>query len=665
MGFASPEPRVTKPDATAPLQSRLGLKKHMHQVIARTWRPQRFSEVIGQRHVTQTLQNALRLNRVAHGYVLSGQRGVGKTTMARLLAKALNCQKGPEPQPEPCGECDSCREIALGRSVDVIEIDAASNRGIDAMRELRENVRYAPARDRYKVFIIDEAHQITPEGFNALLKTLEEPPPHVVFVLATTELHELPETILSRCQHFSFHAAGFAEILGHLEKICAAEKVQADPQALAALAAAAGGSLRDALSRLEQAMAAFGAKLEGAAVLRLLGAVPSQLVEEVFTSVESQNREQLLNVVAQLVDEGYQLPHFCSQLVRTVRNLLVVKLAGPQPHLLEASPEEAARLEAIAAKFSEEDLMRFLDLLLHLHQQLRHTMEPRFQTELGLLKLVEAGRLVAIEDLLARIENVGGPRERLAPGPSLSGGSSSSPVGSSPSGSSPTGGFPASGPERQPRAPSLSPFEQDTLRKKNTVSSEPAPATASGGAAAPRPVREESARMDEPANSPSAEQPPVNETPPQQSSPQQSSAHRVEGHSREQNWTHEVMRRLEEQQRFGLASMLAGALWEFGEGEVRLRMAGAGIAKALPERDRASLEALVSETMGHKAKLIVEDSLASAAPPPRSRGAAKAPAKAATPADPEIEAQARKDPELREFEQLFGKPVSGIRRWKE
>src|SRR3990172_1514940 len=350
----------------------------MHQVIARTWRPQRFSEVIGQRHITQTLQNALRLNRIAHGYVFSGQRGVGKTTMARLLAKALNCAQGPAA--EPCGECDSCREIALGRSLDVIEIDAASNRGIDSIRELRENVRYAPARDRYKVFIIDEAHQITPEGFNALLKTLEEPPPHVVFILATTELHELPETILSRCQHFSFHAAKFAEILGHLEKICAAEKVTADPQALAALAASAGGSLRDALSRLEQAMAAFGTNLEGTAVLRLLGAVPSQMVEEVFTAVEARNREQLLNIVAKLVDEGYQLPHFCSQLVRTVRNILVAKLAGPQPHLLEASPEETERLAALAEKFSEEDLMRFLDILLHLYQQLRYAMEPRFQT---------------------------------------------------------------------------------------------------------------------------------------------------------------------------------------------------------------------------------------------------------------------------------------------
>src|SRR3990172_5095603 len=273
----------------------------MHQVIARTWRPLRFSEVIGQRHITQTLQNALRLNRVAHGYVFSGQRGVGKTTMARLLAKALNCQKGTEPQTEPCGERDSCREIALGRAVDVIEIDAASNRGIDAMRELRENTRYAPARDRYKVFIIDEAHQITPEGFNALLKTLEEPPPHVVFLLATTESHQFPETILSRCQHFAFHAVAFAEIYAHLEKVCAAENVTADPEALAALAASGEGSLRDALSRLEQALAAFGTRLEGPAIRRLLGAAPSQMIEAVFAAIREQNREQVLQTVEPLV----------------------------------------------------------------------------------------------------------------------------------------------------------------------------------------------------------------------------------------------------------------------------------------------------------------------------------------------------------------------------
>jgi DNA polymerase-3 subunit gamma/tau len=522
--------------------------------------------------------------------------------------------------------------------VDVIEIDAASNRGIDAMRELRENVRYAPARDRYKVFIIDEAHQITTEGFNALLKTLEEPPPHVVFILATTELHELPETILSRCQHFSFHAAKFAEILGQLEKICAAEKVSADPQALAALAAAAGGSLRDALSRLEQAMAAFGANLEGTAVLRLLGAVPSQMVEEVYTAVEAANREQLLNIVARLVEEGYQLPHFCSQLVRATRNLMVVKLAGPQPHLLEASPEETARLAALAEKFSEEDLMRFLDILLDLHQQLRHSMEPRFQTELGLLKLVEAGRLVAIEEMLAQLEPQTASGETVGRGSQAPRSPRDPAVGGS---LLPGTGGPRPG---SPRAPSLSPFEHDTLRKRRTAdpaasegdsrSEGRAPTTTLAGEVAPEEIA-------------------------------LSSEGHAEGASREENWTRAVMRRLEERQRFGLASMLEGAQWEFGEGEVRLRMAGTGIAKALPEQDRLYLEQLVSETAGQRMRLNLAEEAPTPALTGKGRRAAPGPLRPAASPDPEVEAQVHQDPEVREFERLFGKPVSGIRRWKE
>ncbi|MCH7978493.1 MAG: DNA polymerase III subunit gamma/tau [Acidobacteria bacterium] len=375
----------------------------MYQVLARTWRPRRFSEVVGQKHVTQTLENAIRLGRIGHGYIFSGQRGVGKTTVARLLAKSLNCRKGPIP--EACGECDSCQEIAAGRAVDVIEIDAASNRGIDAVRELRENARYAAARDRYKVFIIDEAHQITPEGFNALLKTLEEPPPHVIFILATTEVHQFPDTILSRCQHFNFHAIAFSEILAHLEAVCAGEKIQAQPEALVALARSGEGSIRDSLSRLEQAIAAFGSNLEGPAVARLLGAAPSELLEEVFHAVLAQKRERLLDVVEKLVEEGYQLAHFCSQLVLTARNLLVIRVAGAQPRLLESTAEESERLAAMAQNFTEENLIRFLEILLGLNQELRQSTQPRFHMELGLLKLVDAERLVAIEDLLAQMEN--------------------------------------------------------------------------------------------------------------------------------------------------------------------------------------------------------------------------------------------------------------------
>ena len=628
----------------------------MHQVIARTWRPQRFSEVIGQRHISQTLQNALRLNRVAHGYVFSGQRGVGKTTMARLLAKALNCHKAPAPgQPasswagEPCGECDSCREVAAGRSVDVLEIDAASNRGIDAIRELRENVRYAPARDRFKVFIIDEAHQITPEGFNALLKTLEEPPAHVVFILATTELHELPETILSRCQHFSFHAASFAEILEHLQRICAAEGVEADAQALAALAAAAGGSLRDALSRLEQAMAAFGSKLEGAAVLRLLGAVPSQMVEDIFTAVEAQNREQILTTVARLVEEGYQLPHFCSQLVRAVRNMLVVKLAGEQPHLLEASPEETARLAALSAKFSEEDLLRFLEILLRLHQDMRHSMEPRFQAELGLLKLVEARRLVAIEKVLAQMEPDSAPRavtsDRAA---------GQSGVGNRNLGSTAAPAQSREAPRSAPAGPS--PFERDQMRKRSFEAS------------VQRPV------MTAPIVAVEEHAPPAAETgltvPTRPAATAVDEVVHVEGHSREENWAHEILRRLEERGKHGLVSLVDAAQWAFGEEEVRLRPASAGIAKILSDADLRTLGEIVSDVVGHKVRLTLADDKGQAGGSvsvASGRGASKAGSPGAAGDDPAgsgVEEKVRQDPELREFEQLFGKPVSGVRRWK-
>ena len=642
----------------------------MHQVIARTWRPQRFSDVVGQRHITQTLQNALRLNRVAHGYVFSGQRGVGKTTTARLLAKALNCRAGDVPQAEPCGLCESCQEITQGRSVDVIEIDAASNRGIDSIRELRENVRYAPARDRYKVFIIDEAHQITPEGFNALLKTLEEPPPHVVFILATTELHELPETILSRCQHFNFHSASFSELLENLSKICAAEGVQVDNEALAALASAAGGSLRDAQSRLEQALAAFGSQLEGAAVLRLLGAVPSQRVEEVFQAVEGQRREEILSIVARLVNEGYQLPHFCSQLVRTVRNILVVKLAGPQPHLLEASPEEASRLVELAAKFSQEDLMRFLDILLELHQQLRHAMEPRFTTELGLLKLVEAGRLVAIEELLDRAgSGAGVSREGERRPPAASNPGPIPAATPTPSASiSPPSSTGGGSPQAPARAPALSPFEQDSLRKRSLE-----PQSSVAVAPPQEPLESLAPGTAEPAVAEAvATQPDASGHPVKAHAELNIESH-VEPHSRENNWKHEVLSDLEQMGKIGLVCMLDGAEWEFGESEVRLRLAGAGMAQAMPAQDRAKLETILSEKMGRRIRLSLAEGETTGAATARGRGAAKQsakspskmPARVQSGGDPEAEAKVRQDPELREYEDLFGKPVSGIRRMKE
>src|ERR1051325_6205586 len=253
-----------------------------YQVLARKYRPQKFSEVIGQEHVTRTLKNAIEQGRIAHGYIFSGHRGIGKTTIARILAMALNCRSAEKPVPEPCGICDSCTEIRAGNSVDVIEIDAATNRGIDEIRELREAARYRPARDRFKIYILDEAHQITDAAFNALLKTLEEPPGHVVFMLATTQAEDIPQTIRSRCQHFSFHAVKFDEIVGQLREIAGKENIQADDEALAVLAEAGDGSMRDALSIMDQAIACCGATLSGELVRGLVGNVGSEVLEELM-----------------------------------------------------------------------------------------------------------------------------------------------------------------------------------------------------------------------------------------------------------------------------------------------------------------------------------------------------------------------------------------------
>src|SRR5580765_1487367 len=264
----------------------------MYQVIARKYRPQSFADVVNQEHVKTTLENAIAQNRIAHGYIFSGQRGTGKTTVARILARCLNCVQGPTNQ--PCGVCASCVEIAAGGAVDVIEIDAASNRGINEMRELRENVRYQPARDRYKVFIVYEAHQITSEAFNALLKTIEEPPAWAVFVLCTTEAHKIPATIASRCQHFSFRSVDFEEVMARMEWICGQEGIEADAEALAVLAQAGEGSIRDSLSALDQAIACCGAKLNAAEVRALLGAFSLESLEKISGALAEGDSRRML-----------------------------------------------------------------------------------------------------------------------------------------------------------------------------------------------------------------------------------------------------------------------------------------------------------------------------------------------------------------------------------
>jgi len=397
-----------------------------YQVIARKWRPQTFADLVGQEHVTETLANAIRKDRVAHAYIFSGARGVGKTTAARILAKALNCVNGPTA--EPCGDCHSCKEIASGTSLDVIEIDAASNRGIDQIRELREMVRYAPAAARSKVVILDEAHMLTGEASNALLKTLEEPPERVIFVMATTQPEDLEDTIRSRSQHFHFRALTFNEIASRLQYIASKENLKIDDGALAVIARMAEGSMRDALSLLEQARAYCGDDIQDQAVRNLLGVVPEDALNELVQAIAERSAERALGLVHRFQKEGRNLQHFCREAIRHVRNLLIARVCGADSDLLAATPDQRPGLARAAALFAEEDLTRYFQILLQTDDALRRAMDPRVHLEMGLLRLINAARLAPLEELLSEAKGASGGNSGGAAGR----GSSASPASSSP-----------------------------------------------------------------------------------------------------------------------------------------------------------------------------------------------------------------------------------------
>ena len=385
----------------------------MYLVFARKYRPERFEEVVGQAHIARTLQSAVRNDRVAHAYLFCGSRGIGKTTMARILAKALNCAAGPTP--EPCCKCESCRRISSGDDLDVMEIDGASNRGIDEIRELRQNVKYAPAHGRFKIYYIDEVHMLTTPAFNALLKTLEEPPPHVKFIFSTTDPQQVPDTVKSRCQRFDFRRISDAEIIGHLESICGKEELKPEKGALQAIARSARGGLRDALSVLDQVAAFSRNEVRLEDVLTVLGAVNTRVLTDIVDAVAAHDTARALALMHEALFSGVDLLDFSDQISEYVRDLLVAAHCGAEDPLLAGSAADPETLKRQSALFTTDQLLYTLGLLREAKLRARRDTCGRLALEMAVIKLSRLDDLVPIGQALRRLDEPSHPAAPRAP----------------------------------------------------------------------------------------------------------------------------------------------------------------------------------------------------------------------------------------------------------